>query len=105
MKKLYYVDCDSEYSCQTYLIQDINELGYYGWFEKRKDAYEAMISCKREAKKQFADRIAKEKRDGNTITIDLYVCEVDDNFDTEIDSIWSVNNRQLIDSRYLCGRY
>lgn len=105
MKKVYYLECDSEYACADYLKQDTDELGYWGWYDTRKSGHEALIECKNKAKKQFADRIAREKKNGNTITIDLWACEVEDNFDTEEYSIWSVDERQLIESRYLCGRY
>ena len=104
MKKLYYVECDSEYSC-GYLNQDINDLGYWGWYPTRKQAHEAMVKCKNEAKEKYASEIAGENKAGNTITIDLWSCEVEDDFNIEEESIWSVEDRQLIESRYLCGRY
>ena len=105
MKKLYYIECDSEYSSE-HLVEDINaELGYCGWYPTKKQAHEAMVKCKNEAKKCFADRIALQKKQGNTITIDLWLCEVEDNFDVEENTIWSIDNRQLLECRYLCGRY
>lgn len=104
MKKLYYVECDSEYDANG-LVSRLNELGYWGWYETRKSAHEAMVMCKNEAKKNLAEEIAIERKYGNTITVDLWVCEVKDDFDTEVYSIWAVENRQLLECRYLCGRY
>lgn len=105
MKKIYYVECDSEFSCYTYLVEDINAIGYWGFYDTRKEGHNAMVNLKNEAKKLYADEIARERKNGNTITIDLWVAEVEDDFNVEEDSIWSVDERQLLESRYLCGRY
>ena len=97
MKKLYYVECDSE-RCGNEIAVDINDAfnDLWGFYTKKKDAHNAMVEFYRKAKKQFADRIAEEKKDGNTITIDLWVFEVDDDFDLDKDDIWEVDERQLL---------
>ncbi len=103
MKTIYYLECDSEHG--TDLTRDINELGYWGFYGKRKDAHKDMMTCVKEAKKQYSSQIKMEKKNGNIITIDLWKAEVRNDFDFETDTIWGVENRQLIEMRYICGRY
>ena len=105
MKKIYYVDCDSEYACKGYLTQNINELGYWGFYPNKRQGIVAIKKATKLALKEYAKEIEKEKDKGNTITIDLWETMVRDDFDTENDSIWGIDNRNLIASKVLCGGY
>lgn len=98
-KKIYYVECDSEYA--TDLTEQVNKLGHCGFFNTLKEAKEEMRLAKVEAKKEFAKELALESENENTITIDIWEAKVDKNFDEETDSIWENDTRQLIDSCFL----
>lgn len=103
MKKLYVIDFASEH----YTPFVANELwNYLGEFKTRKEAHKRMVDLRRFFLKTFAKEIELEKKNGNTISIDLTKFELDDGFDLEKnrDVLWE-QEHYLIDSRYLCGRY
>lgn len=102
MKKVYCVDCCSEFG--SGIEMNINELGHSGVFHSRKEAFEEMVECVKDVKETFADEIKEEKENGNTISVDLIVAYVDDDFDEEYDTIWTWEH-YVVASRYICGRW
>lgn len=103
MKKVYMVDFNSEYNCN--LIKELNSDDFYDYgFTTLKSAKEYMLSTLKKVKQLFAKEINEEKKNGNTITIDLTRYYVDDDWEDYGDDLWNYDH-ELIDSRYLLGRY
>ena len=109
MKKVYFIDCDSNY-CIGMLEHEINLLGSKN-FATRKEAIATMLKMRDEAKVKFASEIAciknhnKQFNKDCRVCIDCYLAEVEDDFDLENDSIFECDNHHIIDSRLLVGGY
>ena len=111
MKTIYYCECDSNNSIGMDLVFWLNEKAM-ATFTKRKTAKEWLIDRYHFIKDWFAEDIKSIKKHNKqfnldtTITIDLYKAIVDDDFDINVDNIWNTDcEYELIDSRYLLGRY
>lgn len=102
MKKIYYIDCNGEFNSDIYGAINEKVDGYYG--KTKREAVECLKQATKYVKERFADWLKTEKKEGNTITLDLYVAKVDDNEDYKNWNIFQYDY-QLVDSRYLCGRY
>lgn len=107
MKTIYYCECDSNNEVGMDLVYWLNEK-FMATFNKRKDANEWLVKKHKYLKTLCFTDVKKIKKQGldTTITFDLYKFKVDDDFDVEVDNPWDKNYEyNLIDSRYLCGRY
>ena len=109
MKKIYYLELDSEHARSCELedkIWDWFSMYYWGFYATRKEAHAKMVEAYQEAKAQgWLNRLKDEADEEQVFTIDLWKAIVDDDFDVEEETIWLVDDRQLLECRYLVGRY
>lgn len=103
-KKIWYLDVN--YEIDDDFTLHLIEWGYTGIYTTRKEGEQALKDFVRELKENFKDEIEEEKAD-NTISIALYVGEVYEDFDEEMDNFYeaSSDNYHAVVERYLCGRW
>ena len=101
MKKIYYIDVDSEFFSEIvwFMNEKVDRL-----FETRKQAFEYLVKAKNYLKERYNEDLHYEKKIGNTITINLYKVIVPKNVDIHKVEVFDYDY-SMIDSRYLCGRY
>lgn len=105
MKKVYYVECDSDKARGMSLVMWLNEKAM-ATFNQRVEAHAHMVERFRTLKWRAEEELKCLKAEGVTVTIDLYKFIVPNSFDIDVDNVWDADyEHELIDSRYLCGRY
>lgn len=107
MKKVYYVECDCSNSQGLDFVFYANEK-IMATFTTRKEAVKWLIGRTRFIKEWCKDEIKDMKKRylDLTISVDCYKFLVEDDFDIGVGNVWGNNYEyQMIDSRYLCGRY
>lgn len=106
MKKLYFLDINYEYDSPFYWL--LNESGYcYLYFKTRKEGFKTLKEFVKDIKARYKKTLATEAKNGNTMSVALYVGTVSNDFDEEADNFYeaSSDNYHTVEERYLCGRY
>ena len=101
--KYYQVCANSEYACNV--VDMINGHSYVCEFKLLKEAKEYLKKTAKELKERFNKELVKENKKGNTITLDLEVYEVPNDYNNGMETVGDYEYIGLKDSRYLCGRY
>ncbi len=113
MKKVYLVETNADFACHIYNGYDFEYYlnnTYWRIFPTLKEAKQYLVSTTKTIKERFGEQINIEKKRKNTITVDLVRYNIDDNKDffedktVYLEDLWCYEH-QLVDSRYLCGRY
>lgn len=104
LKKIYYLDFNTEYGSD--LIWELCEeyVGERGFYDTRKEATQVLIQTARRIKEIYKDELKLEG--DNVLTMDLYVGHVPNDFDEGEDDFYEASDDyHIVESRYLCGRY
>lgn len=103
MKKVYLVDCFTEYA--TSLDHVIN-ISVFKWFEDYDEAVKYLHEKGIEVKEKFADKLKEEEENGNNMALDLTEFNIDDDIDYQnYDSMWGDMEHELLAYVTLCGGF